>query len=594
MKSKILFFWRRIREGRLQEMWLQTKWIYQYGRRYGLAMVFYTVLGLSGTLISLGSSMVSKNLVDIVTGHETGMLVKTFCAMIGLNVGNTIVSQISNYASNWISMKVDAEIKSDVFEKILVTDWESLTGYHTGDLLTRWSSDASNISNGILNFIPNAVIYLFRFISAFVIVIYYDASFAVFAFLGMPVSLLLSKTLLNRMVNNNKRSAAMGAKMSGFNQETFSNIQTIKAFDLIRLYVERLKQLQKEYISMRLDFQRMSIWTSLLLSTVGLLVSYASYGWGIYRVWSGAISYGTMTMFLSLSSTLTGTLHNLTSLVPSAIGLTTSAGRLMDIVEMPREDYSHEKEVEQFYIRHRHEGVGLCIHGLKYAYHTGTKVFENASMEVHPHEIAALVGPSGEGKTTMLRLMLSLMPIQGGQAFICGGSGSLREPDVDLVDLTPSTRKLFSYVPQGNTMFSGTIAENMRNVKPDASDGEIVEALKAACAWDFVSRMPDGIHSEIKERGGGFSEGQAQRLSIARALLRKSPILLLDEATSALDVATEREVLRNIMQDAYPRTCIVTTHRPTVLGICTRVYAIREKRCEVLTNEEINAMMRDF
>lgn len=139
MKSKILFFWRRIREGRLQEMWLQTKWIYQYGRRYGLAMVFYTVLGLSGTLISLGSSMVSKNLVDIVTGHETGMLVKTFCAMIGLNVGNTIVSQISNYASNWISMKVDAEIKSDVFEKILVTDWESLTGYHTGDLLTRWS-----------------------------------------------------------------------------------------------------------------------------------------------------------------------------------------------------------------------------------------------------------------------------------------------------------------------------------------------------------------------------------------------------------------------------------------------------------------------
>ena len=143
-------------------------------------------------------------------------------------------------------------------------------------------------------------------------------------------------------------------------------------------------------------------------------------------------------------------------------------------------------------------------------------------------------------------------------------------------------------------MFSGTIAENMRNVKPDASDGEIVEALKAACAWDFVSRMPDGIHSEIKERGGGFSEGQAQRLSIARALLRKSPILLLDEATSALDVATEREVLRNIMQDAYPRTCIVTTHRPTVLGICTRVYAIREKRCEVLTNEEINAMMRDF
>ena len=146
--------------------------------------------------------------------------------MIGLNVGTSLLSQISDYASSYLSMKVDAEIKTDIFSKILVTDWESLTNYHTGDLLTRWSSDASNISSGVLNFVPNAIIYLFRFISAFSMVIYYDASFAVFAFLGMPVSLILSKTLLKRMVNNNKRSAAMGAKMSGFNQETFSNIQT--------------------------------------------------------------------------------------------------------------------------------------------------------------------------------------------------------------------------------------------------------------------------------------------------------------------------------------------------------------------------------
>lgn len=589
MKEKIKFYIKRIKEGRLKEFIRQTKWIYGYARRYWLAMAFYTVLGMFGTIVSLGSSLISKDMVDIITGHQTGLLVKTFALMIGFNLGNSVVNLISGYASTWISMKVDTEIKSEIFEKILVTDWEALTNYHTGDLLTRWGSDASQISSGVLNFIPNAIISLFRFISAFAMVIYYDWTFAVFAFLGMPVSLILSKTLMKRMVNNNKRSAALGAKMSGFNQETFSNIQTIKAFDLIRLYVQRLKGLQKEFIQMKLDFQKMSVWTSLLLTTVGLLVSYFSYGWGIYRVWSGAISYGTMTMFLSLSGTLTGTLHSLTALVPTAISLTTSAGRLMDIVEMPCEDYSNDDEAVKFMEAHRESGIGLDLQGVKYAYSNGTLVFENASMQAKPHEIAALVGPSGEGKTTMLRLMLSLIPIQEGAARLRASD----DPDAAIA-LSPSTRKLFSYVPQGNTMFSGTIAENMRNVKPDATDEEIISALKLACAWEFIEKLPDGINSVVKERGGGFSEGQAQRLSIARALLRKSPILLLDEATSALDVATERKVLRNIMSDEYPRTCIVTTHRPTVLGICTRVYAIRDKKCVILDQGEIDAMIRDF
>ncbi len=587
LKENIRFFIGRIKAGRLQEMRQQTLWIYQYARHYWMVMIFYTMLGMFGAVVSLVSGLVSRDLVDIITGHESGAVIQTFAIMIGLNIGTTLISQISDYASSYLSMKVDAEIKADIFSKILVTDWESLTNYHTGDLLTRWSSDASNISSGVLNFIPNIIIYSFRFISAFVMVVYHDASFAIFAFLGMPVSLMMSKTLLKRMVNNNRRSAAMGAKMSGFNQETFSNIQTIKAFDLIRLYIERLKQLQKEYIQMRLDFQKMSIGTSLLLSTVGLLVSYLSYGWGIYRVWSGAISYGTITMFLTLSGTLSGSLHNLTSLVPTIIGLTTSAGRLMDIIEMPQEDYSQNDEVGRFYEKHASEGISLSIQSMDYTYKNGTQVFSNASLEAHPHEVIALVGPSGEGKTTMIRLLLSLMQLQSGSACLYGSQAS-----ADVIPLTPSTRKLFSYVPQGNTMFSGTIAENMRNVKQDATDAEIIEALTLACAWDFVKKLPNGIDSKIMERGGGFSEGQAQRLSIARALLRNSPILLLDEATSALDAATERNVLRNIMQDNYPRTCIVTTHRPSVLHICKRVYAIRNKQCILLTKTEIDEMTK--
>lgn len=579
---------KRIKEGALHEIWDETVWIYEYARHYWKAMIFYTLLGLTGTAISLISSMISRDMVDIVTGHQTGLLLKTFSLYIGFSIGNIVLNQISSYFSNKISIGVDNSIKADIFEKMLCTDLESIQSYHTGDLLTRWSSDASTISNGILCWIPNLIIYLARFISTFALVFYNDPMFALLALIGMPVSLLMSNRILKRMRNNNKQSAAMGARMSGFNQEAFSNIQTIKAFDLIRLYSHRLRELQSEYLSMRLTFQKLSMATSIILSLVGLFVSYSCYAFGIYRVWSGAISYGTMTMFLSLASSLTGTLNQLVSLVPTAISITTSAGRLMDILNMPKEDFSHTDEVDAFKQANADDGISLRLSDFSYSYHNGTQVFEHADFTAHPHEIVALVGPSGEGKTTLLRLILSLLHPQEGEAHLYGNTNK------ETIALTPSTRRLFSYVPQGNTMFSGTIAKNMRNVQPDASDDEIIEALKASCAWDFVRKLPDGINSKVGERGTGFSEGQAQRLSIARALLRHAPILLLDEATSALDVATERQVLKNIMRDDYPRTCIVTTHRPTVLGICKEVYKIRNLRCEPLNPDEIQELEDSF
>ena len=588
MLEKFRHYRERIKEGMLRDMWRQTLWIYEYARIYWKQMIFYTVLGLAGTLVSLVSSLISRDMVDIVTGQQAGLLARTFCLYIGFSVGNVLISQISNYFANKISISVDNAIKADIFEKMLLTDLESIQNYHTGDLLTRWSSDASNISSGVLNWIPNLVIYTVRFVSTFAVVFYHDPMFALLALIGMPVSMLMSKTLLHRMKGNNERSAAMSAKMSGFNQDAFSNIPTIKAFDLIRLYAERLRGLQREYLTMKLEFQKMSMATSILLSIVGLAVSYSCYGFGIYRVWSGAISYGTMTMFLSLSGSLTGTLNQLVSLVPTAVSLTTSAGRLMDILDMPKEDFSDADQVEQFAAQNRSDGIGIVFSGVSYAYHNGKQVFCGADFLARPKEIVALVGPSGEGKTTMLRLMLGLLHPQEGERTLIG------ETDGEKIAVDPSARRLFSYVPQGNTMFSGTIAENMRNVRPEASDEEICEVLKAACAWEFVEKLPDGIYSMVGERGGGFSEGQAQRLSIARALLRRSPILLLDEATSALDVATERRVLRNIMSTTEPRTCIVTTHRPTVLSICQKVYRIREQKCVQMQEEEIRQMMREF
>ncbi len=578
----------RIKEGVLKEMLSNTLWMYSYVKRYWLAIIIYTLIGMSGVVMGVVTSYISKDLVDIITGHQTGEVIITFCMMIGFGIANTLVSQLSSYVSNWINIRVDNEIKAEIYDKILITDWESLTTYHTGDLLTRWGSDASNISGGVLSWLPNMFIYLFRFISALAIVLVNDPTFAIFALLGVPVSALMSRTLMRRMVNNNKRSAALSAKTSGFNQEAFSNIQTVKAFDLVKLYGKRLREIQKEYLDMKMEFNRMSMLTSFILSTVGLLVSYSCYGWGIYRVWSGVISYGTMTLFLSMAGQLTGAMNSLISLVPSAISMSTSITRLRDILEMPKEDYSDDDAVKELAVSSMDCGINIEISDMSYTYKTGTNVFSHASIEAHPHEIIALVGPSGEGKTTMLRILLSLLSTYEGQCIVYGSDKN------KAIHLSPSTRKLFSYVPQGNTMFSGTIAYNMRTVKPDATDEDIIDVLKEACAWEFVRELPEQINTEIKERGGGFSEGQAQRLAIARALLRKSPILLLDEATSALDVATERQILKNLMQDDYPRTCIVTTHRPTVLNICDRVYAIKDRQCRVLTDEEITKMINEF
>ena len=586
MIAKLQFYLKRIQDGRLKEMWAQTLWLYSYVRKYWFSIVLYTLIGLGGTGISLITSLLSRDLVDIVTGHKSNELLKTFIMYISFTLANVILSKILDYIATIISLKIDNAIKADIFEKMLLTRLEPLMSYHTGDLLTRWSSDASVISDGVLNWLPDLLIAIVRFLSALGIVLYYDPLFALLAIAGMPVSLLMSKTLLSRMQSRNLESAALNAKMMGFHQESFSNIQTIKAFDLIPLYVKRLHEYQKEYLQLQKKYQKLGILSSVFLSFIGLLVSYSCYGLGIYRVWSGTISYGTMTLFLSLSGTLTGTLNTLVGMVPSAINITTSSGRLMDIIKMPREDHSAAPKIDAFYQKNKQDGLSISLQDIQYAYAHGDTVFEHTDLVIEPDQIIALIGPSGEGKTTMLRILLALLEPQSGSLSI----QNAKDASV-FVDYSPAIRWLFSYVPQGNAMFSGTIAQNMRNVKPDATDEEIITCLKTACAWDFVHKLPDGIYSTIGERGRGFSEGQVQRLSIARALLKKAPFLLLDEATSALDTVTEHRLLQNIMQKRAAGSCIVTTHRPTVLTICDKVYAIREKHCELLSSEDVDKIL---
>ena len=229
----------------------------------------------------------------------------------------------------------------------------------------------------------------------------------------------------------------------------------------------------------------------------------------------------------------------------------------------------------------------VAAEGVSYGYVPRQPVLTRADFRAAPGEIVALVGPSGGGKTTTIRLLLGLVRPQEGRAYLQAADGRQ-------VEMNAGLRRYFSYVPQGNTLLSGTIADNLRMVKPDADDRQLREALEAACAWDFVSAMDGGLNASVGEHGHGLSEGQAQRIAIARALLRDAPVLLLDEATSALDVTTERTILRNLAARYPHKTCIVTTHRPTVISLCRRVYQVSGGRMELLDNDRAQRLAMDF
>lgn len=578
---------RKIKEGMLQEMYEETKWMYTYAKKYKFQIVFYIFLGVLTTVMGLASSVGSKYLIDSVTGQDSGNIALIALFIVAMGLFSIGINAITTMISARINIKVNNEIQAEVFDKILVADWISMKEFHSGDLLNRLNGDVNTVASSILSWIPSLITRSAQFFGILAIILYYDPTMAVIALGSAPVMLIVSKTLMKKMRNYNKRMRQVSSDVMSFNEESFQNIQSIKAFDLVGLFSKRLRDVQQNYKDVFLDYNKFSVYTSSFMSVVGMFVAYACFGWGVYRLWTGHITFGTMTLFVQLSGQLSSSFKSIVSLVPAAISATTSAGRIMEFFKIKDESDLEDDKAKLIQNNTQGKGLSVVLDDVEFSYNENKTVFKHADVVANPGEIVALVGPSGEGKTTMIRLLLGLINTKSGNA-------SIRDINGVSCKISSATRRFFAYVPQGNTIFSGTIAENMRMVKQDATDAEIVEALKAACAYDFVNKLPDGINSKVGERGSGFSEGQAQRLSIARALIRKSPILLLDEATSALDVFTERQVLRNIMNMGYARTCIVTTHRPSVLTMCDKVYKIDSGVVCDIDEKEVNMLIRDF
>ena len=558
----------KYKSGAFREMWNETKWLYSYAAKYKWLIVIYIVIGLFATGLALAASLVTKNLINEVLGGKISAAAVALYVFLGLS--GIAVSALNRRLSAKISLRVNNEIRADVFGKFISTTWEEVSAFHSGDLLNRINGDVSTVADSVIGWIPSVTIKSAQFIGAIAIICYYDAAMALLSLISIPAAALISSLLLRKMRSYGTKIREAGSELMSFFEESLQNIQTVKAFGLSQSLDGRLAQLQKIYYDTSLEYNALSVKVTSGMSVLGLFVSYLCMGWCIFRLFTGAIDIGTMVLFIQLSSYLSSSISSLISSVPTVISATVSAGRIISVLNLPREEEDESlaaREIADF-----GEAPEIEFRDVSFGYKNGGKVFSEVNLTVAPGEFAAFVGPSGGGKTTLLRLLLGLVKPQSGKATL-SAKGKTTE-------ISSATRRIFTYVPQEKAMFSGTVAEMLRLFSPEATDEEINAALKAACAYDFVAALPEGINTPLGERGAGFSEGQNQRLAIARAVLRKAPVLLLDEATSALDLETERRVLENITALCRGKTLIVMTHRESVLPLCDSVYRISGGRVE--------------
>ena len=574
----------RWKDGTFGEIFADWKWIFTYSRRYKGAIAFYIFLGILSTTLGLVGAVASKYVIDIITGFETSKLWLLILVFVSSTLSGLVLNSVLGRIVLKLGIRIGNDVQRDIFDKIIDADWSALNQYESGDILNRFSNDIGTVGSNAVSWLPTIIVSFYRFAATFLVILHYDWIMAVFAFATAPALLLASRFILRRQREHGKKVRKMASEVMSFELETFYNMDTIKSFGIMDQYSARLRDWQEKFKKVNLDYNLFTIQTNVFMTVLGSVVSMGAFGYCLYQLWTHAITYGTMTLFLQQSSKLSGAFQNVVGIIPNFLSASVSAHRIRELVELPKEVHV---EASRSLLEKSEDGLTVELRDLDFAYVEDRTVIRDSRLIVSPGEIVALIGASGEGKTTLIRLILALVRPDKGEAVIRAADGSE-------FPLNAETRQLFSYVPQGNTILSGTIAENLRVGKADATEQEMIRALELACAWEFVEKLPEGIHTKLGRRGKGLSEGQAQRIAIARAVLRNAPILLLDEATSALDVVTERRVLKNIMQSNPARSCIVTTHRPTVLNLCKRVYRVMGQSVTELDEETSARMAMEF
>lgn len=539
----------------------KAAWIYGKVRPFILRLSIIIILNSLASLCSVGTALASKNLVDYAVAGKPEMALRQ-----GISVGLLILALLAlNGAASILSVRISEimynSISLDIYKRLAQSEWTTFAGYHSDDILTRMTSDVDIVVNGITSVIPGMAALLVQLVTAFFALFLIDPVLGILAFILGPLTLLFYWFFRNRLRGLHIKIQELESKYRAVTHESILNMVVIKTFNMEKKCTERIRAIQDEQLDMLLRRNFISVLANSSFSLGYWAGYFLAFGWGTLRLTQGAATFGSLTAFLQLVGQVQSPFINLARSIPQLIATEASAGRIIELEQLPEDAASGEKL--------NWSQAGIRFENVAFSYgDSAIPVIKNTDLAIEAGETIGITGPSGEGKTTVIRLLLALLKPAEGRLYLVNGAEK-REIDA-------SCRNLISYIPQGNTLFSGTIEENLRIANPAATGEEIEEALKQADAWQFIQEMPDGLQTNIGENALRLSEGQAQRISIARAFLKKSAILLLDEATSALDAKTESNILKSIQRLDPARTCIIITHRASALTICSRVYRIED------------------